>query len=1218
MLGQVLGSAKLPNLSKISKMKSKVVRAEKSDVVQWGEGHLFWVMVVLATIAVIALVYLLYKIRKKRLQNAPAADLDVKPKTLGLRKTWRNFKKALPSRYRASAKLFRSFYVFGASGSGKTTIIDESIHWRGQERQYRHSETRNPNLQIYHGATQFVFEFGGKVLEDTTARVRKELKRFWRGQRHVSEPVFYYVVSAEALLNESVERVVKNVQFARGKYNALCALLGQPVEFGIIVTHLDTCEGYQEFQTGLGENNVRLTLQLSWEQTVGSLAEQLSKYEVYLPYLMQTVSPEDYVKAAGFIQDSQPLLTRLQILVDELKSQDPTSFDVRFGTAYFSSRDDTNAAANSPFEVQLQQSDVLARHPYRFHIRTASAIGLLGLIYLSAGYWYEQRTIKGAERILERAMAGNADEFSYYVQKEFYDYLERRRHSFLSDLLVDFSPNHDVFLHQEIRDDYIASVENKLLLPEIKKLLNAVTGADMERYLYLSGLAAATSTNELGAFVLKHSAVWARVTGLNELLIRDYVTHHSNTRYISPDLTRLMSRDAVRKILELEGEIDWTTFLETVQSWKGRIRILNSELTEIKAQTDLIRQAIGALKKHDVTLQFMVLLDPKDRLDIGPHWKLEIERGKAAQRGDLKRLLDVIGGSTLAKPATLDTSLSSIIEFAKSLKPQSEKGTGLNIRLLGQSYSFDLVDWHRLVQRSSLIAIVNDYQTQAWSGSPWRKVLFGRSSKFKPIELNRIPGEDQLFSGTSKIHGFFTKEAFQSEVAPLLNKLQDDLKTLSLPQKEEEDFIAFIDETLSSYAKEYTQAYTQYYEAHKLRRFSRQLLPFVAREIGSVNSPLLGLLKCIRDNTAFDIDDANRFFAAFDEIRYEFQSLTQIIGKNPAKSPSWLAYQKLVYDLSLSIANTAPNKPTKEAYLGELATALSPLGLGAVKTLYRSQSAAQIGLEEWLRSANVRQEWQGPFRDIFDRSLRIGVEEVEGYVRNEWSRLRGLYYAPLVNQFPFARHSRDVVDISTLKAALHPKGEFWSNFEGKIKPLLKHSRAGWKARTSEQVRVTLPASLIETANRLNQIRALLWDDKGKEKAIRFSIRALPFPQTDTQAQPVMAALQIGGKSVFAFNQQPQWQTIDIEWWAPETARLSVGFERYGQANRTYASVAAGGEQWSFFRLLQQATRTEADPDIWFWTVSGGEDDLPPTSVLFRFKHDPLEDFALEMGGQVAR
>ena len=40
----------------------------------------------------------------------------------------------------------------------------------------------------------------------------------------------------------------------------------------------------------------------------------------------------------------------------------------------------------------------------------------------------------------------------------------------LSDLLVDFSPNHDVFLHQAIRDDYIESVENKLLLPTIKKL----------------------------------------------------------------------------------------------------------------------------------------------------------------------------------------------------------------------------------------------------------------------------------------------------------------------------------------------------------------------------------------------------------------------------------------------------------------------------------------------------------------------------------------------------------------------------------------------------------------------------------------------------------------------------------------------------------------------------------------------------------------------------
>ena len=358
----------------------------------------------------------------------------------------------------------------------------------------------------------------------------------------------------------------------------------------------------------------------------------------------------------------------------------------------------------------------------------------------------------------------------------------------------------------------------------------------METYLYLSGLAAATSTNELGRFVLDHANVWSRVTGLNELLIRDYVTHHRNTRYISPDLTHLMSRAAVQEILEIQGGQDWTIFLETVKSWKDRVRVVTPEL-DLRAQASEIRREVMALRKHDVTLQFVKLLDPKDNVDIGPHWRMEIERGKTAKADELGQLLDVVDASTLAKPSTLDTSLQSVLGFVKGLKPKNDNAPGIVVSLLGKTYAFDVSNWNRLVQRSSIISVMNGYQTQAWRGSPWRQVLFGRSSKFEPIQLNRIPGEDQLFEGMAKVAGFFTKEAFDAEIAPLLAKLDDDIAQLKLPETEKDAFIAFVDETLSSYASEYIQAYTEYYEAHRLREFTRQLLPFVAREVGSVNSP---------------------------------------------------------------------------------------------------------------------------------------------------------------------------------------------------------------------------------------------------------------------------------------------------------------------------------------------------------------------------------------------
>jgi hypothetical protein len=979
---------------------------------------------------------------------------------------------------------------------------------------------------------------------------------------------------------------------------------------GIVVTHMDNCIGYREFQAGLVENNVRFKLDLTADVSADGLRQQMQKYEVYLPFLMKTVNPEDYLKAAAFIQDSEALISRIQVLLDELYSPDPTSFDPRLESLYLTSRDDVGSASANPFEVLLRREDVVKKHPYRFHWRAATFFGLLGILYLSAGYLYERATIRGAEKILSEAMDRGAKEFSYRVQNDFYSYIADRKNSILNRSLIDFSPDHDVFLHQQIRDQYIRSVETKLLLPEINRLRSSESGTDMEKYLYLSGLAAATADNEMGAFICKHLVVWARITGLNELLIKDYVTNHSNTRYISPDLTHIMSKEAVQKILETPRSEDWAAFLDLATAMGNRSRIVESDLQELKAKASYMRREIQMLNRHSVTVDLLRVLSPKGRIDIGSYWRLEIDRHEAAERHPLLKLLKVIDGSVLARPDRVDATLRDLIVFAKGLKGADVSKNSIQVTFKSKTYTFDIGQWYELIRRSSILAFVTEYRTQSWAGEPWSGVLFGDTAVFNPIELNRIPGDDQLFAGESKVQGFFTMAAFKAQIEPLLKTLAEDIKILNLPRAESSEFDQFIRETLASYVDDYSHAYSSFYKAHTLRQFSPQLLPFVAGQIAAATSPVLALLKCVRDNTRFVIVDNNPYYAPFEDMRTKFQVVTSIIGKNPAKSPLWVSYQKLVSQLSENISNKAAPKVEKGKALSLLRAALTPYGRGALDAIHEVPGSAQVQLDAWLRSANLRDEWQDPLKDLFSRTLELGLEEIDSFAAQRWVDLRDTHYTPLLEKFPFSKTSHEVVSLEELREALHPSGVFWSEFNAYLSPLCERTKTEWTNRADGDMSVKLPADLLPIINRIQTIRDLLWDKKGKEQPLFISLRPLPLPITNLNVQPVMATLQVGQAAVFSFNQRAEWKTIKFEWWKPVPARLSVGFAEYQSASRHYAGVAAAGEQWSLMRLFQKARRVAGNDLIWFWTVASNVSGTPPTSIKFEAKVDPWSQLEL--------
>ena len=228
-----------------------------------------------------------------------------------------------------------------------------------------------------------------------------------------------------------------------------------------------------------------------------------------------------------------------------------------------------------------------------------------------AGYYYERQTIDGASEILQEAMRADPDEFDYKIQKTFYSYLADRRSSLLSKVLPEFAPNDEIFVEREITEGFIDSIETKLLMPELRRLELSAASGDLEKYLFLGAMAASTANNDLGRLILKNLKPWQRITGLSELLIRDYVSHSANQRVITPDLSNLRSRKAVEQILGTAIVKDWSPLLGELHDWSNNKTLISGpELLRCRRWRDV---SVKRSPKSEITLWHFKSLRPCGR-----------------------------------------------------------------------------------------------------------------------------------------------------------------------------------------------------------------------------------------------------------------------------------------------------------------------------------------------------------------------------------------------------------------------------------------------------------------------------------------------------------------------------------------------------------------------------------------------------------------------------
>ncbi|RKI72611.1 hypothetical protein D7X55_07120 [Corallococcus sp. AB049A] len=329
---------------------------------------------------------------RKRQQRGPSLAGEQKPLASGqLLAIRKKFLSKLPWRFRASVRDFPTLVVLGPAGSGKSDLIEAEVDWERQQRQFMPSYTDDPLLKVFLGPEVVVQELAAPVLEDDSRHARRALRRLWKatfGGKHKGRAVI--VLKVSWLLETSPDEVKRVTQLLRGKVNLLSEVCQSPVETRLVLTHMDTLDGYADFAQLLRKNGVPLELEVPPRGREGELAEALQPMEKYLALGLTSLSPDAFERLANFYSRGGEAFAALGRFVSTLMEGGSLAFPLSLKRVYLSSGG-TDAQPTGALAVQGDQPAELLARDYRWtHLRRCAvilAVGCLPVLFAYARFY---------------------------------------------------------------------------------------------------------------------------------------------------------------------------------------------------------------------------------------------------------------------------------------------------------------------------------------------------------------------------------------------------------------------------------------------------------------------------------------------------------------------------------------------------------------------------------------------------------------------------------------------------------------------------------------------------------------------------------------------------------------------------------------------------------------------------------------------------------------
>ncbi|MHC1724549.1 MAG: hypothetical protein AB9866_00750 [Syntrophobacteraceae bacterium] len=1119
-----------------------------------------------------------------------------------LRKAWKRFLDEIPRQFRRTIQNYRPYIVFGESGSGKSLLIDNNTDWRGQANRFYPSYTLDPLLQIYLGSSALVMEVPAPLLNNTSHQARNALLKLWKPLFADREATVIIVLNAPSLLQELPENIRRHAEVSRGKINILSSVQKSPVLVHLVVSHMDQLDGYTAFADFLAAEGIPLEINPRSNGSAESIAAGLEPYENLLPKVLTSKSADDYLRIVSFFRTSPEIFQALSSFAKILQSPDPLSRSPHIDRVCLTSRDGKDAPGSDPFFQDMPEEPVIRAIPNLRHRLAAAVILALGLCYLGGVYWGERSVLVKADAILHQIDLTPMEQYEHshvlFVQLG-KDIKENSLGFFLP-------PRFFLKAEENVRERFIDSVRKYYLQP---CLMNLKTKEDaQEGSIYLLGLYYATRHNELGKLVLANVAEFHSALNLSTTLVNDYVKNNERVEGKPLDMGSL-STPSRPGYGPLDNSLTWLLFFKKVQKACEEPSISKEYLEALQKEADSYRRIVEKVARYKLTAQLVNLL--KRETAVGGQITWIQRRDVDLEQESLRGFFNKIKEKRIDYPTVSGMGLMQFIETIKTMAAQGQQKDDKEYKFHFSHENFDFTakSWDNLILRSCITLFMREFlaQNKRTDGL----LFFGNTSSIGYPDLVMNPSNDGLlfFTGKGKVSGKFTRSAFEQQVKPVLNDLPEFFKTLPIAEEEKKRFSQFILKQTEAYADHYVSSYRSYYSQFRLAADSLGGLRYLLKQIQLPTSPFQDFLMSIKDNTVLDLGESP-YLRQFSKKLGTFEFIRRLMTEKEGAFPEFDKYKALIQQMDDELDGNDPFVVKNKADdANELKRILSPLGRISLGMQRGENDSYASMVKVWLKSVGMDAEWQNPFLDPVTIAFFLGRNDVQSSVDKIWSDLSNSYVKPLYSKFPFNRKTEVEITPTELERIIHPQGAFWKTFRDYLAPVCTEDSGFWSVRLSSLGIFRIPDGMFDSVNELNRLTSVLWSDKGVAKPIVIQIRpsGLP-PRTEHAPIAILSYLRSDKSSVFAFNQQPAWQKLEIEWWKSNTSAVGVEFEALQGLGKSYREITISERFWSFHQLLGKAELI--DKSLLVWRVSGPAPSPHEVRVGFTIKSDPWAVFRL--------
>ena len=1155
---------------------------------------IFGIILVLALI-----VLLVYKIRqrKKDAASEPAADgPEAEPPMApgALVSVWKAYIRKIPLEFRRAILLYHPFVVLGASGSGKSGMIDAYSDWRNQSDQFYPSHTDNPDIQVYQGSKVIIQELSAAVLTNTTNEARKALVKLWKAFFRREKITAVVTVRAQDLLGENKDGVVSQAQVLRGKLNILSQVMKTPASVHMAVTFMDTVPGFQVFSDFSHKKGMGTHIDYTPETDLAERADALFR-ENLKPFLMSE-SSEDYLKLLAYLNHQPELHEGIEQFITTLVKPDPLTKAPGLDKIFFTSDRTGGAILSNPFRREEKPKRFWQRHPYFKHQVAALLLLVLGSFYLGFSHSYKARYV----RDLNREVADLEQKISITPgnQRDLEKLADRAKaisgHRILS-VLMDFHPDAERALRGRVLD----YLRTRVLAHELDKLRKG--GGTFDEVRIMLALIYASNSNRLGGIILDNTDLWQEKTGFSKQFITDYIALADtswDTQVSMADLT--YEKPPVR-----EESRNLKLFINAVRDMEANGFIARDRFSVLKADAESLFRDLSKTPESGLQETLLSLLNRETVLNLKVYGKTRDQDNQNLRLADFLYNFHQLSYDT---PAPGDLSMTQFFDNIEAMLDfEAISYKKFPVDLDGKRIWLDLRQLHHTLRLSCIVTFIREYITK--SSYPGGFSFFSTERKYQDLNAALSTENKFFFTAKKRIDGRYTKKAYDEDVKPALERVPAIMEKLPLADEEKQRLSSFIYREADVYARRYAEEYTKYYSRFSIRADSLGELRFIINQILLPMSQFQEFMLTLKTN--LDLEYGKNDY--FNPIMMNLGSLgfMKIIMQNEKDFFPELEKYKSILRMMLADletdGSTIPPEPGSET--ADLNRILSPAARITL-SIFRNDTGSYLKLlQKWATSVGIPEHMSYPFLEPVYQAYRLGLAELDTQVSDIWHKLKRQTLGKDLERFPFNTSASRDADPQNILKFMKADGHFWSQFNMFIAPLCRKVNGKWQPRDFEMGNITLPKGMLDTVNRLTRLATLLVDEKNEPRPLLVEVKADILPRVENRIQYVLLTyLQSDTSAVYGFNQRPAWETFKINWWKQSQSSIGVEFsEGENSESKTYRSDTIPNSYWSFYRLLQKA---EFDPagSAWTWQIDSPENLNWKRSVTFFIKTDPFQVF----------